>query len=87
MFTVASLALAGLREHALTACIQKLGEWWQELEGGMDLSQGMVRQSQGRLQKELGTSGGELMSRNYAGGFYNKIFCKKGGRPYSVVMG
>lgn len=45
MFTVASSALAGPREHTLPACLPKTGKWWKGEEGGMERSQDMVRQS------------------------------------------
>lgn len=70
MFTVASSALAGPREHTLPACLPKTGKWWKGEEGGVERSQDMVRQSvTGSLQKEQGTNGGELTSSNYVGRF------------------
>lgn len=68
MFPAAPIALAGLRELALEAgSVVAAGEE----------QNGTMRQSRGDLQ-ELGTSGGESMSKNYAGGLCEKMLGTKG---------
>lgn len=70
--TAAPIALARLSELAPEA--------GRVLAGGgerKDVSQGTMWQSRGYLQ-ELGTSGGELMSKNYADGLCKKTLGTEG---------
>lgn len=81
LLPIVPLALAGLREHCThpRLPVYQLGEWWQEEENRMGLSQGTVKQSHGSLQKELGTSGGELMTKMYADGCAIKYWAQQEG--------